>query len=269
MDCFQPAGSFKLRGMGYICQQAVLAGKSYLICSSGGNAGFATAYAGRMLGVAVTIVVPQTTVESVRQKIMSQGAKLIVHGTVWDEAHQFALGLSERLDGAYIHPFDDPKSWDAHATMIDEVVQQCPKPDLVILSVGGAGLLCGVIEGLHRNGWQDVPVVAVETEGAASLAATLKAGKLVTLPQINSIASTLGAKRVTAKALEWSKQHSIIPTTVTDAQAVEACRLFADHHRALYSRTRLRCRPSRRLPKRRCHPKRTIDPRHCLWWGRN
>ena len=45
---------------------------------------------------------------------------------------------------------------------------------MLVLSVGGGGLLCGVIEGLIKVGWPDVPVVAVETEGAASLARSVK-----------------------------------------------------------------------------------------------
>ena len=233
MDCFQPAGSYKIRGMGHICQEAVAAGKTHLISSSGGNAGIAVAYAGQKLGIKVTVVVPKTTTKSVRERIQAQGADVLVHGAVWDEAHQFALQLAQTVNGACIHPFDHPTIWAGHTTMIDEIVHQCPKPDVLILSVGGGGLLCGVVEGLQRHGWHDVPVITVETEGAASFAGAVAAGELITLPTINSIATTLGAKRVTAKALEWTKSHSITPMTVSDREAVDAIRLFAADHRVL------------------------------------
>lgn len=58
------------------------------------------------------------------------------------------------------------------------------KPGAVVLSVGGGGLLNGVVEGLRRAGWYDVPVIAMETVGAHSLNAAMKAGELVTLPAI-------------------------------------------------------------------------------------
>ena len=58
------------------------------------------------------------------------------------------------------------------------------KPDVVVTCVGGGGLLCGVVQGLQRVGWKDVPVVAMETFGAESFNAAVKAGKLVTLPDI-------------------------------------------------------------------------------------
>lgn len=62
--------------------------------------------------------------------------------------------------------------------------QAASKPGAIALSVGGGGMLCGVIQGLREVGWDDVPVVALETKGAHSLNAALAAGKLVTLPQI-------------------------------------------------------------------------------------
>src|SRR2546426_161154 len=78
------------------------------------------------------------------------------------------------------------------------------RPDAVVTVVGGGGLLCGVLQGLHAAGWTDAPVLAVETEGAASYAAALRAGRLVTLDRIRSIATTLGARTVAAEALAWA-----------------------------------------------------------------
>jgi L-serine/L-threonine ammonia-lyase len=233
MECFQPVGSFKIRGIGALCQEAVASGVTHLVSSSGGNAGYAAAYAGRKLKANVTVVVPETTSTTARARMMAEGAEVITHGRVWDESNAFALALAEKVQGAYIHPFDHPTVWDGHASMIDEVVRQCPQPEVVVVAVGGGGLLCGVLEGLHRNQWADVPVLAVETEGAASFAASVAAGKLETLPQITSIATTLGAKRVTAKLLEWTRQHEITPFVVTDKSAVSACLSFADDQRVV------------------------------------
>jgi len=233
MECIQPAASFKIRGIGRLCQHFVNQGTTHLISSSGGNAGYAVAYAGRNLGVAVTVIVPKTTPELVRDKIASEGATVHVHGSVWDESHAYALELCNTVAGAYIPPFDHPTIWEGHATLIDELAHQCPKPGAMVLSVGGGGLFCGVVEGLKKHHWHDVPVIAVETEGAASFARSIEAGELVTLDSIDSIATTLGAKRVAAKALELADCHPVTPVTVTDEDALRACRLFADDHRLL------------------------------------
>ena len=232
MESSQPSGSFKLRGIGVLCQRAVAQGATHLVCPSGGNAGFAAAVAGAALGVRTTILVPQTTHETVRQAIRAIGAELIVAGSVWDETNQAALRLCDQPGAVYIPPFDHPDIWDGNATLIDEAASQC-QFDAVICAVGGGGLLSGIVQGLHRNALAQVPVIAVETAGAASLHAAIQAGELVTLPAISSIASSLGARRVAQQAFDWTRRHDIRSVIVSDAQAVDACLRFADDLRTL------------------------------------
>lgn len=117
--------------------------------------------------------------------------------------------------------------------MIEEVFEEGLKPDAIVLSVGGGGLLCGVLEGLHKVEWTDLPIIAVETEGAASFFASVVSGHLVTLDEIASVATTLGARTVAQEALAWTRRHAIQPWTVSDRAAVEACLNFADDHRIL------------------------------------
>lgn len=233
LESAQPSGSFKLRGMGRACEAAVASGASHLVSSSGGNAGYAVAYAGRQLGVGVTVVVPSRTAPRMRDLIASEGASVIVWGEVWDEAHAHALQLAPQLGGAVIHPFDQPEVWQGHATLIEEVAAHLPPPGAVVVSVGGGGLLCGVLEGMRAVGWAQVPVLAVETHGAASYAAALSAGHPVTLEAIDSLALTLGAKRVCDRAVAWAEQHPIEPWQCDDAAAVRATGRFLDDHRVL------------------------------------
>lgn len=110
--------------------------------------------------------------------------------------------------------------------MIDEVTQAGIEPDLIVLSVGGGGLMCGVVEGVRRNGWSDVPILAVETEGAASLHACAIQSDHADIGSINSIATSLGATRVCTRAYELLQEYPIITQTVTDEEAVDACRRF-------------------------------------------
>ncbi len=237
MENMQPAGSFKLRGIGLLCQRAVASGATQLVCPSGGNAGFAAAYAGAALGVKTIIVVPETTSAAVIARIRDIGAEVIVHGNVWERANQHALQLCQQANTIYIPPFDHADIWDGNATLIDEAVAQCAEQgssfDAVICSVGGGGLMSGVLQGLHRNGLQDVPLIAVETDGAASLHAAIQADELVSLPAITSIATTLGASKVAAEAFNWTHRHTVHSIVVSDTQAVAACLSFVDDMRTL------------------------------------
>ncbi len=232
LDALQPCGSFKLRGVGHACETHRANGAEKFISSSGGNAGLAVAYAGRKLGVPVTVVVPETTTERAKELLLLEGAEVIVHGSSWQEANEFTQTLIKPTD-AFIHPFDDPLLWTGHATLIDEVAQAGQKPDAVVLSVGGGGLLCGVIEGLHRNDWRDVPVIAVETEGAASFRAATLAGKPVEIEKISSVATSLGAKRVCDQAVRYFASHAIKSLIVSDHDALDACERFLFDHRVL------------------------------------
>ncbi len=232
MEAMQPSGSFKLRGIGRACSHHARRGVQAFISSSGGNAGIAVAYCGRKLSIPVTVVVPLSTPERAVETIRQEQAEVIVSGESWQEAHEYALNLAGS-DRVLIHPFDHPLLWDGHATLIDEIVTAGLKPDAVVCSVGGGGLLCGVIEGLHRNKMADVPVLGIETEGAAAMAAALAAGNLVALEKIDTVATSLGAKKIAKRAFDWSFNHKIASLVVTDLEAVDACLQFASDHRLL------------------------------------
>ena len=232
MEALQPPGSFKIRGIGYACEQYQRRGAKRFISSSGGNAGIAAAYAGRRLSVPVVVVVPETTSERAKELMARECAGVIVHGSSFQEANALALSMVGPSD-AFIHPFDDPLLWHGHASMIDEVARAGVTPDAVVLSVGGGGLLCGVAEGLQRNGWGHVPIIAVETEGADSLSQALSANVRVELPAITSIATSLGARMVSQQAFTWSSEHPVRSVVVSDQAAVVACLRFMDDHRVV------------------------------------
>lgn len=74
---------------------------------------------------------------------------------------------------------------EGHESLIVEATEQLPcPPDVVVASVGGGGLLCGVIQGMQRVGWGHIPVVAMETEGADCLNVSLRENKVTTIPAI-------------------------------------------------------------------------------------
>ncbi|XP_067162975.1 serine dehydratase-like [Apteryx mantelli] len=234
LENVQPTGSFKIRGIGYLCQEAAKKGCRHFVCSSGGNAGLATAYAARKLGLPATVVVPSSTGPLTVRKLQELGAEVEVCGQVWDEANERALELAETEGWASIHPFDHPLVWQGHASLVRELKESLEaKPDAVLLSVGGGGLLAGVVAGLQEVGWQDVPVVAAETWGAHSLHAALEAGRLVSLPDITSVAKCLGAKTVAARALQCAREGRVISQVVQDAEAVRAVERFLDDERLL------------------------------------
>ncbi|XP_056677675.1 L-serine dehydratase/L-threonine deaminase [Monodelphis domestica] len=235
METAQPSGSFKIRGIGHLCKTWAERGCEHFVCSSAGNAGMAAAYAARKLNIPATIVVPNTTPSLTIKKLKDEGATVKVVGETLDEAFELAKALSKNNPGwIFVPPFDDPLIWEGHTTIVKELKEDLPgKPGAIALSVGGGGLLCGVVQGLVEVGWKDVPVIAMETQGAHSLNSALKAGKLVTLPKITSVAKALGVNTVGAQTLKLSQEHPVFSEVITDQEAVRALEKFVDDEKML------------------------------------
>ncbi len=232
LEALQPSGSFKLRGVGHACLTHADRGARRFVSSSGGNAGVAVAYCGRMLRIPVTVVVPETTSARALELLRLEGAEVIVHGQSWAEANALAQSMLDEHT-AFIHPFDDPLLWTGHASLVDEVAEAGVRPDAVVLSVGGGGLLSGVAEGMHRQGWDDVPIVAAETHGTASFARSLEAEAVVELAAVTGIATSLAAKRPATEAVAWSRRRPIASVEVSDREAVVAALQLLTDHRLL------------------------------------
>ena len=232
MDALQPSGSFKDRGMAHLFVTLSERGASKFVSSSGGNAGLAAATVGAALGAAVEVVVPETTKPLIVEKLRRLGADVTVHGANWNAADELARERVRADEAAeYVSPYDNPLLWEGHSSIVDELAASpvfsatkhaseggeeargasMTHPSHIVASVGGGGLLCGILEGLKRQseggqgreGWaKGVGVVAAETEGAASFAAAWEAGGAVRLDGIHSIATSLGALQVSRWASE-------------------------------------------------------------------
>lgn len=231
MEALQPPGSFKIRGMGYKAVKAAREGARRFVSSSGGNAGLAVAYAGKQLGIPVTVYVPQNTGAETVAKLELYDAEVVITGAHWAQAHAEALKVLGHAGSVYFHPFDDEDVWAGHASMIDEVAEDGLTPDLVVCSVGGGGLMCGVMSGLERNGLGRTRLLAVETRGADSLYQSKLAGRNLALPGITSIASSLGALKVCDRAYEYLSEPGVDACVVTDGEARDACDRFLHEHR--------------------------------------
>ena len=171
-------------------------------------------------------------------KLRAAGATDVIQiGATWFEADRYLREevLGHDPNGVYVPPFDHPDVWAGAATMVGEMAEQMEyeKPDAVVCSVGGGGLLCGIMQGVDDVWRGDVSVLAVETEGAASLHASLMAGELVTLPGITSVATSLGATRVAGKAFECGRRQNAKSVVLSDAEAAMGCWRLADDERML------------------------------------
>ncbi|PAA55083.1 hypothetical protein BOX15_Mlig001465g1, partial [Macrostomum lignano] len=235
----QPTGSFKIRGIGCMVQRALLADKgcSQVVSSSGGNAGLAAAYAAAHSGLPCTVVVPSSTPESMRKRVSAEGAQVLVHGSVWRDAHAKAEELvSATPNSLLVHPYDHPDIWDGHGTLVDEILEPgsglSSPPSAIVVAVGGGGLLCGIARAFQRRGLYP-NLIAAETVGANCLSVAMATGHPVTLPGITSKATSLGASQICSSTWttvqEFGDKASCVVCTDAEA-AVASWRFLEDHH---------------------------------------
>lgn len=228
-DYLQPSGSFKDRGISNMIYK-LCNNKDQkitkLICSSGGNAGLSVATIGQKMGLPVNVYIPITTMPLMIDKIKDTGANVIVGGKNWNEADEQAkIELSSNNEALYVPPFDHPLIWEGNESIIDEIKASIGDdetliPDAIVLSTGGGGMLCGVLQGIERVGWRNkVKVIVVETTGTASYSAAKAAGSIVKLHKIDSIATSLGALAVSHQCLNTNVTTK--SAVVTDKEAVE------------------------------------------------
>jgi len=115
-----------------------------VIAASAGNHAQAVAYHGARLGVPVTIVMPRTTPSIKVMQTEGHGAKVILHGELYDEAYAEARRIEAEGGLTFIHPFDDPEIMAGQGTVALEFLEQAPGLDVLVVPIGGGGLICGI-----------------------------------------------------------------------------------------------------------------------------
>jgi threonine dehydratase len=166
LETFQPTHSFKVRG----AFNAVLAlppevRRQGIVTASGGNHGLGVALTAAKLGISATIYLPVNTPRIKIDAIRKLGAETVIYGDAWDEANERAMGDSCKRHQAYIHPFDDLHVMAGQGTMVCELITQVPEIDLIVASIGGGGLISGLLSAVQHFS-PGTRVVGVETLGA-------------------------------------------------------------------------------------------------------
>ena len=226
LELLQHSGSFKVRGaFNRMLQLSAAERARGVVAVSGGNHGIGVAAAAGALHVRATVVMPATTPATSLATARGHGAEVILCDTIGEAFRRAdelaATGLT------VIHPFDDPDVIAGQGTLGLELIEDAPEITDVIASIGGGGMISGVITAV-RALRPDIRIWGVETEGAAAMTRARAAGHPVELDAITSIAKTLGAPSVSARTLEIVSGAVEDVIVVPDSEAVAAIETLAD-----------------------------------------
>lgn len=227
----QRTGAYKVRGAYYkISTLSEEARSKGLITASAGNHAQGVAYAAKSYGCRAVIVMPTTTPLIKVNRTKALGAEVVLHGDVYDEACEHALKLAEENGYTFIHPFDDPAVATGQGTIAMEIYKELPLVDMILVPVGGGGLATGVST-LAKLLNPRIQVIGVEPEGAACLSASLKNGKVTTLPTVNTIADGTAVKTPGSLIFPYLQKNLDDVVTVSDEELVETFLDMVENHK--------------------------------------
>lgn len=190
----QYTGAYKVRGAYYkISTLSDEEREKGLITASAGNHAQGVAYAAKLYNAKAVIVMPTTTPLIKVNRTKGYGAEVILYGDVYDDAYQYAHQLAEEKGYTFIHPFDDEDVATGQGTIAMEIFKELPTVDIILVPIGGGGLASGVST-LAKLLNPNVKVIGVEPAGANCMQESLKAGHVVTLPGVDTIADGTAVK---------------------------------------------------------------------------
>src|SRR5574344_428860 len=229
----QLTGAYKLRGAYYKMSTLSEEERSKgIITASAGNHAQGVAYAAQQYNAKAVIVMPTTTPLIKVNRTKSYGAQVVLHGDVYDEACAKALELAEEEGYTFIHPFDDLTVATGQGTIAMEIFKELPLVDYILVPIGGGGLATGVST-LAKLLNPNVKVIGVEPAGANCLQESLKAGKVVTLPTVDTIADGTAVKTPGTKLFPYLKKNLDDVIAVEDEDLIVAFLDMVENHKMI------------------------------------
>ncbi len=227
----QFTGAYKVRGAYYkLSTLSEEERQKGLITASAGNHAQGVAYAAQCYGVKAVIVMPTTTPLIKVNRTKSYGAEVILYGDVYDEACGYALKLAEEKGYTFVHPFDDTAVATGQGTIAMEIFKELPLVDMILVPIGGGGLATGVST-LAKLLNPKIQVIGVEPAGAACLKKSLEEGKVVTLPQVSTIADGTAVKTPGEKIFSYLQKNLDGIITVEDEELVVSFLDMVENHK--------------------------------------
>ena len=229
----QLTGAYKLRGAYYkISTLTEEERQKGLITASAGNHAQGVAYAAKKYGAKAVIVMPESTPFMKVNRTRNYGAEVVLYGEVYDEACQHAYELADKNGYTFIHPFDDLTVATGQGTIAMEIIKEQPTVDIILVPIGGGGLATGVST-LAKLLNPKIKVIGVEPAGANCMQASLKEGKVVTLPSVNTIADGTAVKTPGSNLFPYIQKNIDDILTIEDDELVGAFLDVVENHKMI------------------------------------
>lgn len=213
MENLQRTGSFKLRGAyNKVANLSDWEKKNGVVASSAGNHAQGVALAATTFGIKSTIVMPKHAPLSKVSATRGYGAKVVLHGDVYDEAYAQAKRIQAEENSTFVHPFNDPMVIAGQGTIALELLEDLPDVEVVVVPIGGGGLISGMAVAL-KNMKPSIKIIGVQTRNMPCMAKAIAEKHIVTIDGIPTIADGIAVK--TAGDLNFDIVQRYVDDVVT------------------------------------------------------
>lgn len=228
-EIFQRTGSYKIRGPLNKLQHLSAEEKQRgVICSSAGNHAQGVALAAALHKVRAVVCMAENATPSKIAATKAYGAEVVLHGRIWDEADARARELVAEKGYTYVHPFDDPQLMAGQGTLGLEIHDDWPAVEVAVVPIGGGGLISGIAMALKARN-PKIRIFGVESSGAPGMQASVAAGHVVTLDEVDCIIDGLRVKTIGTNT-HWVVSRFVEQVvTLPDAAMFDAM-MWVMHH---------------------------------------
>ncbi|KAF8033005.1 hypothetical protein BT93_D1790 [Corymbia citriodora subsp. variegata] len=183
----------------------------------------ALSLAAKLRGIPAYIVIPKNAPKCKVDNVIRYGGQVIWSEVTMKSREDTASKVLQETGAALIHPYNDKRIISGQGTISVELLEQAPQIDTIIAPISGGGLISGVALAAKSLN-PKIRVLAAEPRGANDAAQSKAAGRIITLPETNTIADGL---RASLGELTWPVVRDLVDDiiVVDDADIMEAMRL--------------------------------------------
>jgi threonine dehydratase len=226
IESIQPIRAFKVRGaLNKLIRMTGEQRAAGVITASAGNHGLGVAYAAAAFQSPATVYVPETANLFKVEAIRRLGARVVAAGRNYNGAYVEALAAQKESGATFVHAYDDPDVVAGQGTIATELLTGIDDFDTVLVPIGGGGLIGGIALYL-KSKKPGIKVIGVEPVGADAMSRSLRAGSIVTLDRVSTIADGLAASAPGKLTFELAQKYVDEVLLVEETEMLRAIRLL-------------------------------------------
>jgi len=229
----QRTGAFKIRGAFNKLATLIEADeRGGVVAASAGNHAQGVAFAAKHFGIEAMIVMPESTPLTKVLGVKEFGARVILHGSNYDEAYAYAVAFAQEKQFAFVHPFADDDVMAGQGTITLEMLEEVGDLDAMVVCVGGGGLISGMSVAAKALK-PAIKIIGVSAAGAPAMKNSYDAKTALDTLSVRTIADGIAVRDTSPVTLEYVLKNVDVFETVCEDEIASAILFLLEKQKVL------------------------------------